>query len=97
MQSMYPLFWTIGIEICFNIYSVASIGTLYLMGIVHENDGMNVLDSVMAIIRETVLIVYCFPFLIYSEKRRHTKFINKVNGEAQNEHNLYFKQLRAQW
>uniref|UniRef100_A0A7E4VTN6 Very-long-chain (3R)-3-hydroxyacyl-CoA dehydratase n=1 Tax=Panagrellus redivivus TaxID=6233 RepID=A0A7E4VTN6_PANRE len=97
MQSMYPLFWTIGIEICYNIYSVGMLGTLYFLGIRNDNDGISVLESVMGIIREAVLIVYCFPFLIYSEKRRHTNFINKVNAEAQNEHNLYFKQLKAQW
>uniref|UniRef100_A0A7E4VT48 NADH dehydrogenase [ubiquinone] 1 alpha subcomplex subunit 1 n=1 Tax=Panagrellus redivivus TaxID=6233 RepID=A0A7E4VT48_PANRE len=71
MQSLYPLFWTILLEMAYNVGTVIFVGSMALL-----NKGDNY-----------------FGF----DTGRRTNFIKKMDQQKQDEHNLYFKQLKEQW
>uniref|UniRef100_A0A7E4VU16 DUF3278 domain-containing protein n=1 Tax=Panagrellus redivivus TaxID=6233 RepID=A0A7E4VU16_PANRE len=98
MRSLYPLFWISIIEIFMNASTAIFVVVFYIC--THNtiaDMSYNVGDPLISVFREVVMIVYCLPFLVYSEKRRHRKFMNKINVQSQQEHDLYFRSLKNQW
>uniref|UniRef100_A0A7E4VTC3 G_PROTEIN_RECEP_F1_2 domain-containing protein n=1 Tax=Panagrellus redivivus TaxID=6233 RepID=A0A7E4VTC3_PANRE len=97
MQSLLPLFWTVGIEMVYNIGSIACtvIRIDYITN--QTSPGFDIFDGIKNTLREILFVLYCFPFLIYSDQRRRTRFLNKVSLEIKNVNILYFKQLQDQW
>uniref|UniRef100_A0A7E4VSX9 Serpentine Receptor, class E (Epsilon) n=1 Tax=Panagrellus redivivus TaxID=6233 RepID=A0A7E4VSX9_PANRE len=98
VESLYPLAWTVAVEVVHNIYTVAAVLVVNIVVKPSNNASYYVcMDSVSYLTREIILLAYCIPFLVYSKERRKAQFINKVNAENQNVNMLYFKQLKEQW
>uniref|UniRef100_A0A7E4VAW7 G_PROTEIN_RECEP_F1_2 domain-containing protein n=1 Tax=Panagrellus redivivus TaxID=6233 RepID=A0A7E4VAW7_PANRE len=98
VKSLYPIVWTVAIEMVYNVNSCVFIAIL-ILAIMPSGDATRreIHDSVNNLIREVLFLLYCLPFLVYSDKRQKRIFLNKVNVEEQNESSIYFKQLRDQW
>uniref|UniRef100_A0A7E4VTB0 G_PROTEIN_RECEP_F1_2 domain-containing protein n=1 Tax=Panagrellus redivivus TaxID=6233 RepID=A0A7E4VTB0_PANRE len=98
VESLYPLAWTVAIEM---VHNLATLGGVLVFALVVVPSGNNtyqeVMNSVSNLVREIILLVYCLPFLIYSKERRKTRFINKVAAQTQNANTLYDKQFQNLW
>uniref|UniRef100_A0A7E4VTL9 G_PROTEIN_RECEP_F1_2 domain-containing protein n=1 Tax=Panagrellus redivivus TaxID=6233 RepID=A0A7E4VTL9_PANRE len=98
VQTLYPLLWTIAIELIHNVATMIEV-IIYVFVILPKNDLVEyqILFGITNVVRECLLIGYCIPFFYFSPNRRRVQFINKMTAEAQNSNKLYFKQLERQW
>uniref|UniRef100_A0A7E4VUW3 G_PROTEIN_RECEP_F1_2 domain-containing protein n=1 Tax=Panagrellus redivivus TaxID=6233 RepID=A0A7E4VUW3_PANRE len=98
VESMYPLAWTVAIEVVHNLDTLIAAVIYAVIVVPSENNNYQVVqNSVGNLIREVILIAYCLPFLVYSKERHKTKFINRVAAQSQNVNALYSKQFRNLW
>uniref|UniRef100_A0A7E4VTN8 G_PROTEIN_RECEP_F1_2 domain-containing protein n=1 Tax=Panagrellus redivivus TaxID=6233 RepID=A0A7E4VTN8_PANRE len=97
MNSMYPLFGTMFIEVLYDVASGIHMTFLHEIVVPEEAANQNLINIVYNLSRELLLIAYCIPFLIFSQKRRQQRFLNRVHVETNNTKELYFENLRNQW
>uniref|UniRef100_A0A7E4VUX3 G_PROTEIN_RECEP_F1_2 domain-containing protein n=1 Tax=Panagrellus redivivus TaxID=6233 RepID=A0A7E4VUX3_PANRE len=98
MKSLYPIVWTVAIEMLYNIKSVIVVG-IFITVIAPSNDVKlhMIEDGISNILREILLLTYCIPFLVFNERRQKARFLSQVTTENRNESALYFQQLQKQW
>uniref|UniRef100_A0A7E4ZY71 Serpentine receptor class gamma n=1 Tax=Panagrellus redivivus TaxID=6233 RepID=A0A7E4ZY71_PANRE len=98
MKSLYPILWTVALEVVYNVYSATSVATMIYIVIPSGNPLWHeVANGVDNIVRELILIGYCVPFLVFNDGRHKQLFLNKIGAEGQAETQLYFQQLQDQW
>uniref|UniRef100_A0A7E4VVW7 G_PROTEIN_RECEP_F1_2 domain-containing protein n=1 Tax=Panagrellus redivivus TaxID=6233 RepID=A0A7E4VVW7_PANRE len=98
VQSLYPLFGTVTIEVLYDFLSLANVYIMVTIVIpTNDESTFAVVNSIYHMAREVLQLVYCVPFLVFSEQRRRTQFLNKITTQHKNMNVEYFKQLQSQW
>uniref|UniRef100_A0A7E4VU23 Serpentine receptor class gamma n=1 Tax=Panagrellus redivivus TaxID=6233 RepID=A0A7E4VU23_PANRE len=98
VKSLYPIVSNLIIEIVFNIHTFICV--YILLYVVKPSDDIvvyEIQDSIYNIIRAIILVVYCLPFLVFTESRQKTRFLRKIDNQELNGSNLYFQQFQKHW